>query len=625
MKYQISEGDYARMGATQKGIHTIFTFEGEKEDKCKVVLISRDTKEKIKIDVPDEFCLGSLRSIAVAGIDTEHFFYCYEVNEITIIDPYATQIAGRESWNDRSRKEDAYQVYGSFDFTPFQWEKDASPEIPKSKMMMYKLHVRGFTMDQKDSTEHAGTFYAIGRHLKYLKDLGVTTVELMPLYEFEEMQIPVKQELPPYLKWQMEKDDLILQKEETEIPEEEAKVNYWGYCPGNYFAVKSSYAADKEHPANEFRRLVQQMHRLGMECVMEMYFPEQTNYNLILDSVRYWVREFHVDGFHFIGQNLPITAIVQDVMLSRTKIFYEEFEEKLLENEKKYKHLYVYKDEYLFPARRILNHINGDMQEFANQQKKQAANVGFVNYLASNNGFTLADLFLYNDKHNEANGENNEDGPTWNFSNNYGVEGVTRKRYITELRKKQWRNAWMMLMTAQGIPLIWSGDEMNNSQEGNNNAYCQDNPLGWLNWKNYKNHRKDIEFVKKLIAFRQAHPILAKDEPFSFNDIKSQGFPDLSYHGESAWITGIQPGRMSLGMLYCGAYGEKGENDIYVAYNFFSGISTLALPQLGKKKKWYVVVNSAEHVTPFYDEPVAYKNQQALTLSPQSIYILIGK
>lgn len=625
MKYQISEGDYTRMGVTEKGTHIIFTFEGEKEDKCKVVLISRDTREEVKIDVPDEYCLGSLRSIAVAGIDTEQYDYYYEINEAAIVDPYATQIAGRESWNDRSRKKDDYQIYGRFDFTSFQWEKDTSPEIPKSKMLMYKLHVRGFTMDQKGTMEHAGTFHAIGRRLKYLKELGVTTVEIMPLYEFEEIQIPVKQELPEYLKWQMEKDDLILQEADTDSLADNTRINYWGYGPGNYFAVKSSYAADKAHPANEFRKLVQQLHKLGMECVMEMYYPNQTNHNLILDSIHYWVRDFHVDGFHLLGEKLPITAIVQDVMLSRTKIFYEEFDASLLENEKKYKHLFVYKDEYLFPARRILNHINGDMQEFANQQKKQAAEAGFVNYIASNNGFTLADLFMYNDKHNEANGENNEDGPAWNFSNNYGVEGTTRKRYITELRKRQWRNAWMMLLTAQGIPLIWSGDEMENSQNGNNNAYCQDNPLGWLNWKNYKNHRTDVEFVKKLIEFREKHPILAKDEPFFFNDHKSKGFPDLSYHGESAWITGIQPGRMSLGMLYCGAYDEKEADDIYIAYNFFSGISTLALPQLGKKKKWYAVANSAEHGTPFYEEPVEYKNQQALTLSPQSIYILIGK
>lgn len=146
------------------------------------------------------------------------------------------------------------------------------------------------------------------------------------------------------------------------------------------------------------------------------------------------------------------------------------------------------------------------MRDFADQQRKQGAFLGYINYIASNNGFTLADLFMYNDKHNEENGEQNLDGSSWNFSNNYGVEGPTRKRYINALRKLNWRNAVLMLMLAQGVPLLWSGDEMGNSQNGNNNAYCQDNPTGWVNWKNEKSHRRQIEFLQQVIAFRKNIP-----------------------------------------------------------------------------------------------------------------------
>ena len=284
----------------------------------------------------------------------------------------------------------------------------------------------------------------------------------------------------------------------------------------------------------------------------------------------------------------------------------------------------MYKDEYLFPARRILNHINGDMQEFLNQQRKQGENHGFVNYIAGNNGFTLADVFRYNDRHNEENGENNEDGSAWNFSCNYGTEGSSTKRSILKIRKKQWRNAIIMLMCAQGVPLLWQGDEMENSQNGNNNAYCQDNKTGWVNWANRRSNRGDIAFVRQMASFRKSCPLIAQKMPFRFNDYASNGIPDLSYHGESAWLTGIQPGRTCVGVLYCGDYARE-KQDIYIGYNFFSGISPLALPGGDKKKKWYLVVNSADYKTPFRKEPVLCADQKKLTLSPQSICILIGK
>ena len=184
-----------------------------------------------------------------------------------------------------------------------------------------------------------------------------------------------------------------------------------------------------------------------------------------------------------------------------------------------------------------------------------------------------------------------------------------------------------MLMLAQGVPMIWAGDEMGNSQNGNNNAYCQDNPIGWTNWKTRGSHAKLIDFVRHMIGFRHEHAIIAKETPFLFSDYKAKGTPDLSYHGESAWLSGIHPGRMSVGILYCGQYAPKdAENeDVYVGFNFFSGISTLALPKLSGKRKWYMAVNSADRKQPYYKDVVLYKDQHQLTLSPQSICILIGK
>jgi glycogen operon protein len=347
---------------------------------------------------------------------------------------------------------------------------------------------------------------------------------------------------------------------------------------------------------------------------------------MVLEVLRFWVRVFHVDGFHLIGENLPITAVVQDVLLSRTKIFYTDFDPSLPKEEKKYKNLFVYKEEYLYPARKILNHINANMREFADQQRKQGKVLGYVNFICDNNGFTLADLFMYNDRHNEANGENNEDGKAWNFSSNYGIEGPTRKKYVAALRRRQWRNAIVMLFMAQGVPMLLSGDEMENSQKGNNNAYCQDNPIGWLNWRNQKTHAAEIEFVSEVSKFRREHSVLSQDEPLRFSDYRTLGFPDLSYHGENAWISELDYGRMSLGMMYCGAYSkEENKDDVYVAYNFFSAMAELALPKLDGKKKWYLAIDTSDAEEPMKKEMLPVGNQQIISMKPESICVLIGK
>ncbi len=653
MDYKVKEGDYARMGAVQNGGEVIFTFAGEKEDQCCIVLIDKKTGQEERIHVPDAYCLGSLRSVSVSGIRPELCRYYYEINGEERPDPYAHAVEGREKWNDLSRKENGYRVYGSFRRTPFDWEEDAPPEIPKEQIVMYKLHVRGFTMDHGAPKRIAGTFAALTEKAAYLKSLGITTVELMPVYEFEEIILPKPVEkvaMPDYIRWEAAEEDLIQPKEVVSIDttpakalagkEEESgseepqpekpKLNYWGYVnddSNSYFAVKASYAKDPARADAEFKQLVKCLHDNGIECVVEMYFPESVNHNLIVDALRYWVWEYHVDGFHLIGDRLPVTAVVQDVMLSRTKIFYTYFDQAVLNDDRKYRHLFIYQEEYLYSARKLLNHINGDMREFLNQQKKQGTALGYVNFLSSNNGFTLADVFMYNDKHNEANGEDNADGNTWNFSSNYGVEGSTRKKYIAAIRKRQWRNAMLMLFLAQGVPLVWAGDEMCNSQNGNNNAYCQDNPVGWLNWKNEKTHEKEIDFVRRLIRFRREYPLVANADPFRFYDYRSAGFPDVSYHGENAWISEFDLGRMSLGILYCGAYSKDKAHseDIYTAFNFYSAVSTVALPKLSRKKKWYLLIDSANEEEPILDQGQLCSDQQFLLMKPQSICVLIGK
>lgn len=623
MNFTVKEGNYTEMGVMQLEDQVIFTFEGEKEDTCCIVLVDRKTRETYRIEVSDTFCVGSLRSVAVSGVKPTDFYYYYEINGEKIIDPYATMIAGRENWNDKERFKNNYEILCGYSERMFDWKEDKAPELSKNELMIYKLHVRGFTKDLSSMRKSGGTFAGVKNRIEYLKNLGFTAIELMPVYEFEEMEIPVQTrlEVPDYVKWEPAEDDII-QPVEEKVSD---KVNYWGYGPGNYFAVKASYASKKEKAGVEFKELVYKLHQNGMECILEMFFPEHTNHNLILNVLRFWVREYHVDGFHLLGENLPITAIIQDSLLSRTKIFYTGFDESAVRTDRQYQPLYVYKEEYMYPARKLLNHMNGEVREFLNQQRKQGMNVGYVNFITSNNGFTLADLFMYNDKHNDDNGENNRDGNLWNFSNNYGVEGPTRRKYIKSLRGLKWRNAMMMLFLAQGVPMLWSGDEICNSQKGNNNAYCQDNEIGWLNWKNEKLHKSELDFLQKLIDFRKSHPIISQKEPFHFQDYRAIGVPDLSYHGENAWMAESELDNRSVGVMYSGEYERKGAETVYIGYNFFSARMKLALPKLSYKKKWYLIADTTIEAEPFMLEPKENESQKYVTMNPQAICILVGK
>lgn len=622
MAYTIKEGDYRQYGASAAGGGVVFTFEAEKEEDCSILLYGKDGGIRQELKVPESCCRGAIRSVFVAGLKAESLRYNYKISGTVVTDPYANRIIGRERWRDAGRVKNEFRVCGGYSDDTFSWGTDVHPEIPRHEMFLYKLNIRGFSMDAGIPAKERGTFAAVRDKIPYLKELGVTTVEFMPVYEFEELILKEKAVLPEYISWQVRKEDQI-KPEACAMPE---RVNLWGYAPANYFAVKASYAKGQD-AAVEWKKLIRALHENHMECVMEMYFPENVNQNLILDALRYWVREYHVDGFHLVGNSIPITAIAQDLLLRRTKLYYTGFAPVLLEDEKPYHHLYVYTDEYLYPSRKMLNHMGGELTEFLCQQRKQHKVQGFVNYIANHDGFTLADVFRYCEKHNEGNGEDNCDGNNWNYSNNCGVEGSSRKRFVEKMRKKQLKNAIAMLYTAQGVPLLYAGDEFGNSQNGNNNAYCQDNAVGWLNWKNEKQYGWLVSFVMKMAQFRRAHPVISSELPMQQNDYARKGFPDLSYHGENAWISAFPSDRQAVGVMYCGAYAKKSDGSeddfVYIGYNFHSGRSDLALPKLPEKKKWYLVANTALE-EPFLEQQEKLDDQYLLTMEGQSVSLLIG-
>lgn len=622
MEYTIIEGNYAKIGVSQMADTVYFTFEGEKEQKCAILLYTANDHE-IRIPVPDEYCIGALRSVGIQGLKWKKMYYNYEIDGKVLFDQHARKVIGREKWADVMRLKENYPIRAGFDFVEFDWHGDRFPEIPREQMVMYKLNVRSFTMDAGLAGKKKGTFAGVMEKIPYLKELGVTSVEFMPIYEFEEL-MAVEGKTQNTEGWSDNaKEGHML----TETTEPSYKINCWGYVPGDYYAPKASYSATGE-PSLELKALIRELHKNHMECILEMYFDEKMNQNIAVEILRYWVMEYHVDGFHLLGAALPVDAMAQDLILRRTKLFAESFSRHLFREETSYPHLFVYNEDFLYASRKLLSRNNGNMPELLNQLKRQHPVFGFVNFIAGNNGYTLADLFCYVQKHNEANGEDNQDGLLWNFSCNGGVEGVTRKRGILEYRRKQMRNAAVLVLIGQGVPLLMAGDEFGNSQQGNNNCYCQDNKTGWVNWSSRKRCAAYAQFVRQMIAFRRQHPVLSSSRPMQMCDYASKGYPDLSYHGENAWmISSVYPD--AVGLLYCGAYAMRPDHTedefIYIGLNFYMEQQCLALPKLPHRLRWHLAVNTAEKEMPYCEPPRLIEKKPQIEIPPQAIMILVGK
>ncbi len=248
-----------------------------------------------------------------------------------------------------------------------------------------------------------------------------------------------------------------------------------------------------------------------------------------------------------------------------------------------------------------------------------------VNYVACHNGFTLADVVSYDVKHNEDNGEENRDGSSYNCSCNYGEEGPTASRKLKQLRERQVRNAFLLMLLSQGVPAIYGGDEMGNSQGGNNNAWCQDNETAWIQWSRKKADRRLREFVKDAIQFRKRSGAFGRSKEYTMKDHLAKGMPDLSYHGKRAWYGEFETCSRQMGILYAGCY--TGGETCYVVYNMHTADQELALPILPKGERWHVAADTGREEHAFYspgEEPVL-KEQKVVTVPPRTILILAGK
>ena len=585
---------------------------------CGILLYDRKTgRLQKKIPFADVDRIGNIYCKKVEGIDPESCTYLFFQEDKIVPDERARVFPVKVTYGKARNGED---FKAGFLTNGFDWGEDRFPRIPYDRALGYCMHVRGFTKHASSNVKYKGTFAGITEKIPYLKGIGITTIELQPAYEFTE--IPLKEEGAQNIPYMME-PGLLENVCRT-------KLNYWGYKKGYYYAPKAAYAGKRHSPILELKNLVKELHRAGIELVIELFFTGQESPVFVLDMVRRWVREYHLDGVHLVG-TAPTGLLASDPYLAGTKLWASYWDERDMPA-KGERHLGEYNDGFLTEMRRVLKGDEGQMNALAYRSRCNPTGCGILNYMANTNGFTLMDLVSYEQKHNEENGERNQDGSSQNYSWNCGVEGPVRKKKVTELRRQQLRNSFLLLFLSQGTPLFMAGDEFGNSQKGNNNAYCQDNEISWLNWNQTRTNGDLLEFVKAVIAFRKAHPVFhGKREP-RLMDYEACGFPDVSYHGVKAWAPEFDPFRRQLGILYCGSYGKRpdGTEDDYffVAYNMHWEPHEFALPHLPKGMTWHVAFDTGDREHNGYFEPgkePEAENQKQLMAPARTILVMIGK
>ena len=558
-------------GCTVEGQTANFSVAVPEGQTCELIIYKKGARASaFSQEMPYSDVAGNLHFLSVVLEQPEDYEYCYKIGGKIVPDPYGKAFSGREHWS-VSKEKEKRKLRTRIVTDTFDWEKSQFPHLKKEDVIAYSLHVRGFTKHSSSGVAHKGTFDGVTEKLPYLQKLGINQIHLMPVYEFDENQ---------------------------------RHVNCCGYGKAYFFAPKASYAAGD--PVNEMKSLVRQMHLAGIEVILEMPFTEGTTFSLILDCLRYWVMQYHVDGFIVNPYICNPDELAKDPVLAKSKILKKE-------------------DGFQNVMRRFLKGDEGMIRDVICQLKNQDTQL--YNYIASHNGFTLCDVVSYDGKHNEANGENNLDGPDYNYSWNCGAEGYSRKKSIRRLRMGQLKNAFLMLLLSQGTPLIFQGDEFGNSQGGNNNAWCQDNETGWVNWKKLRQNKELFEFVKEAVSIRKMHSILHLESELKGADYKAVGYPDISYHSNQPWYYSGSPQYRHIGILYCEDYAGCEKELLFAAYNFHWNEHEFGLPSLSEKMSWEQILTSGEDAeieTEILKEEKTEKNKKKKEIQRKKVTIKVG-
>ncbi|MBN1180401.1 MAG: glycogen debranching protein GlgX [Anaerolineae bacterium] len=660
---------------------------------CTLVLFEKGAAQPlVEIPFPDEFRIGNTFSMIVFDIDVENTEYGYRMDgpwepevghrfnkDNILMDPYAKAIGGRDAWGKPPNWDDPYQHRGRLVFDDFDWENDRPLELPIEDLIIYEAHVRGFTRHESSGVKHPGTFAGLREKIPYLKELGINCIELMPVYEFDEFE----------------------HSRPNPMREGEMLMNYWGYSTVGFFAPKAGYAATGvlAMQVDEFKALVKELHRSGIEVMLDVVFnhtaegnergpsisykgldnkvyymltPEGYYFNfsgtgntlncnhpvvrgMVLDCLRYWAAEYHIDGFRFdlaaiLGRdqngaplaNPPLLEMLaHDPVLAKCKLIAEAWDAGGLYQVGSfpaYGRWAEWNGKYRDVMRRFVKGDTGLIGEVA--QRLQGSPdlyalrgpTASVNFVTCHDGFTLHDLVAYNGKHNEANGEDNRDGNDDNLSWNCGWEGVTEDPGVVALRQQQMKNFAALLMVSQGVPMILMGDEVARTKGGNNNTYCHDNELNWLDWSLREANAEQFRFFKHIIAFRHAHPALRSRYHFANRDYVGSGYPDISWHGTQAWAADWSENNdHTLAFMLCGKHAKQGtaqDDYLYVAINTYWDGLPFELPGLPSGMKWHISTNTSmsapQDIFAPGKEPVL-DDQSHVIVGGRSLVILVGR
>ena len=674
--FEVRPGMYEVNGATAIPCGVNFTVHSYGATSCELLLFHRRENEPYAvIPFPLHYKIGKVYSMIVFGLQIEDFEYAYRLDgpyepkkgllfdkNKYLLDIYAKAVTGQSVWGVRKKEEINYKARVVRD--DFDWMDSRNPLIPMEDLVIYEMHVRGFTRHPSSGAEYPGTFKGIGEKIGYLKELGVNAVELMPVFEFDEM------------------------KDYREV-DGRPLIDYWGYNTVCFFAPNTSYTANVEYnrEGTELKQVIKELNENGIECFLDVVFnhtaegnelgpcfsfkgfdnniyymltPDGFYYNfsgcgntlncnhpivqqMILECLRYWTTAYHVDGFRFdlatiLGRNEDgspmsnpplLKSLAFDPILGNVKLIAEAWDAGGLYQVGSFpawNRWAEWNGRYRDDMRNFLKgdygmssvagaRITGSKDLYNPQYRGDNAS---VNFLTCHDGFPLWDLYSYNEKHNERNGWNNSDGSNDNRSWNCGAEGETDNEEILALRRRLVKNAAAVLMMSRGTPMFLAGDEFCNTQYGNNNTYCQDNEISWLDWGRMEEYRDVFEFFRYIIQFRKNHNVIRK-----YAGVCSLGFPEIQ-------VIQADGACKALRVIYAGRNEENTADDIVcLAVNVFWEEQEFTLPSLPVGMEWYAAADTGmrylDSCIPRTEDEMAPIEGKTVRMLPRSVCVFTVK
>lgn len=646
--FKIRPGFFRMYGACVASNGVSFTINSHGATRCTLLLFKPQApKPYARIPFPDSYRIGDTYSMLVYDIKPDEFEYAFSFDgpyepakgllfneENVLLDPYSRAVTGQRKWGEKPEGGKDFEYRARVVKSSFDWGNIKQLEQPFEDLVIYEIHVRGYTKDKSSGVSAPGTFAGLKDKIPYLKDLGINAVELMPIFEFDEM-------------------------ESARVVDGVQLYNYWGYNTVSFFAPNTSYAFNEEHnhEGDELKSLIKALKENGIEVILDVVFnhtaegnemgpcfsfkgidnnvyymltPDAHYYNFsgcgnvmncnhpvvrnfIIDCLRHWAIEYRVDGFRFdlasiLGRdqngapmaNPPILESLSfDPVLGKMKLIAEAWDagglyqvgsfpswNRWAEWNGRYRddmRSFLKGDDGM--AGNAITRITGSRDLYSPESRGHKAS---VNFLTCHDGFTLYDLYSYNEKHNEKNGWNNTDGDNNGHSWNCGAEGETDDPNVNGLRRRLIKNAFAALLCSRGPAMFFAGDEFCNTQFGNNNAYCQDNIISWLDWSRLEEFKEIHDFVRHMIQFRKEHPILRK-----MTKPSSCQFPEISVHNGTPFNASTDYKTKLIGIMYAGRNEEDTEDDIvFYCMNAYWEPLVMQLPVLPNGKHWHVDTNT---------------------------------